>query len=757
MTQQASPWLEAAYGWDYGENGWNTGMDSNLLKFSVMFDRNVDSIVATLPPAVNGQVHYNTTDNRLYFAVNTTYFSTVVPKWFTLVVRSTGANWQFNGLALVAVESVGSLDTRLDAVELTLSTLGSAAFEDVSAFATAAELDIVEGQGQAYTDTLRQDLANDTDPAKGAAMVAYAGGNVSEALDKRTIYVGSVAELEAMSLDEGVNVYLTQEGRAGDFVIRTGTPPSDLQKGLYIVLANGNYAQRTGVKFATPEMFGGAADASIDDATGTTSGTDNTQAFIAALATGLPVIASKGGYFTDSLSVPSNAVLITLGEGWITGPMNKPALRIGSDDPLSPVAVEKIHIDVRTQHPLQFETVALATDAGYPNAAILSNNYLTAGISHENVRDSYIKLRHRGGRYGLYSTHDHDSNSTPPVPATSERSRRNYYDVEAVDSWTGFHSRCEDMPGGRALSRHTVLKHDAYNANGCVISGPASGSFDSLIASDGRVGITIEHEIPDLYIGVIDSKNNTHRNIVFGKGTEPTGPNLKIGTIISDGPTDPTQFAVDNFEATISIGRLIAKNPGLWGVRNNEGSTFVVDYAYIEGATDRAVNNFGGLFRAGTLELKDCSDIGLLSTGATGVAEVDTLRGISGNGKLFQISGGEVSLGRVCGISSTNSIVATGVAGTLVDLDFSKFTGVSQGMTFQEPPASFNIGKITYRDGRSEIFIAPGIVKTFGTGSPEGVIAASVGSEYTRLDPIDTVTIKYLKTSGGGATGWSTS
>lgn len=184
MSQQQSPWLETAYGWAYGESGWNTGMDSNLLKFSVLFDRNVDSIVASLPPAVNGQVHYNTTDNRLYFAVNTSYFSTPVPKWFEFKIRSTGDTYQFNGTAAVQIDSPAQLDSRLDAVELTLSTLGSAAFEDVSAFATAVELDVVEGQAQNYTDALRGDLANDTDPAKGAGLVGYKGRTVAAKLDE---------------------------------------------------------------------------------------------------------------------------------------------------------------------------------------------------------------------------------------------------------------------------------------------------------------------------------------------------------------------------------------------------------------------------------------------------------------------------------------------------------------------------------------------------------------------------------------------
>lgn len=182
MSQQMSPWLEGAYGWNFGEGGWNTGMDQNLLKFSFMFDRNIDSIVASLPAAVNGQAHYLTTDNRLYFVVGTTYFSTAVPKWFTVIVRGTGATWQFNGTTLVQIESVTDLDTRLTSVEVIIASLGSAAFNDVSAFATAAELDVVEGQAQSYTDILRSDLSNATDPAKGAGLSGYKGRSVASRL-----------------------------------------------------------------------------------------------------------------------------------------------------------------------------------------------------------------------------------------------------------------------------------------------------------------------------------------------------------------------------------------------------------------------------------------------------------------------------------------------------------------------------------------------------------------------------------------------
>jgi len=173
MPQQQAPWLEGKYGWNFGEGGWNTGVDEDILKFSFMFDRNVDSIVASLPAAVNGQAHYLTTDNRLYFAVGTTYFSTPVPKWFTVFVRSTGQTHQYNGTSLVQVDDPTQLDSRLGAVELTVSTLGTAAFQSTEFFATQAELDVASATAASYTDVLRSDLADSSIVSKGAGQIGF--------------------------------------------------------------------------------------------------------------------------------------------------------------------------------------------------------------------------------------------------------------------------------------------------------------------------------------------------------------------------------------------------------------------------------------------------------------------------------------------------------------------------------------------------------------------------------------------------------
>lgn len=213
MPQQQSPWLEGAYGWNFGEGGWNTGMDSNLLKFSFMFDGNVDSVAASLPPISNGAAHFLTTDNRFYFGVGTIWYSSPCPKWFQFKIKSTGVTYQFNGADANVIDNPAQVDARLDATELTISQLGSAAFEDKDAFATSNELDIVEALAQAYTDALRQDLADAVDPSKGAALVGYAGGTVGRALDEfiRPWVVGAVGD--GIADDTSALLATLQDGR----------------------------------------------------------------------------------------------------------------------------------------------------------------------------------------------------------------------------------------------------------------------------------------------------------------------------------------------------------------------------------------------------------------------------------------------------------------------------------------------------------------------------------------------------------------
>ena len=49
---------------------------------------------------------------------------------------------------------------------------------------------------------------------------------------------------------------------------------------------------------------------------------------------------------------------------------------------------------------------------------------------------------------------------------------------------------------------------------------------------------------------------------------------------------------------------------------------------------------------------------------------------------------------------------------------------------------------------------ASGVIWTSGSGSPEGVLSAPIGSIYTRTDG-STGTTLYVKESGAGSTGWA--
>lgn len=110
---------------------------------------------------------------------------------------------------------------------------------------------------------LRQELALNS-AGNGSDLIAHTGTSdtVTQALDKRTVFVGSVAELEGSSLSAGVNVYLAEEVRFGEGVVRSGTAPADTLKGRYIVLANGNYWERNESTPVKPRWYGGLANGS---------------------------------------------------------------------------------------------------------------------------------------------------------------------------------------------------------------------------------------------------------------------------------------------------------------------------------------------------------------------------------------------------------------------------------------------------------------------------------------------------------------
>lgn len=62
--------------------------------------------------------------------------------------------------------------------------------------------------------------------------------------DARIIPVSSRTAMKAYDVPPGTQFSLEEGSRSGRFVVKSGTPPSDPQEGVYVALDNGNYAER---------------------------------------------------------------------------------------------------------------------------------------------------------------------------------------------------------------------------------------------------------------------------------------------------------------------------------------------------------------------------------------------------------------------------------------------------------------------------------------------------------------------------------
>jgi Tfp pilus assembly protein FimT len=86
-------------------------------------------------------------------------------------------------------------------------------------------------------------------------------------VDNRVIRVSSRTEMKAYAVPAGYQFSLEEGGRSGLFVVKVGTPSADTLEGVYIVLDNGNYAERLNKAVLTPETFGAVGDNIANDTT----------------------------------------------------------------------------------------------------------------------------------------------------------------------------------------------------------------------------------------------------------------------------------------------------------------------------------------------------------------------------------------------------------------------------------------------------------------------------------------------------------
>lgn len=209
MAQKMSPFVEAKWGWDFGESGWNVGMDENLLKFSFLLRAVVDSIVNTLPAGVEGRGYYLTTDNRFYYFVGGVYYSSPAPDGFYFKNLEDQKFYQISGTSALEVLDNVELTSIVEANSQAVQGLGSAAYNDSEVFATA--LQGVKAETALQPGSNISSLNNDADFVSiplisgtgGASLVGFGATNVdfalSDVISRKYRYTAALDVINASS------------------------------------------------------------------------------------------------------------------------------------------------------------------------------------------------------------------------------------------------------------------------------------------------------------------------------------------------------------------------------------------------------------------------------------------------------------------------------------------------------------------------------------------------------------------------------
>lgn len=316
---QTSPFVGAKFGWPYGSSGWNTEMDENLVKFSFLFDRNIDAIVGSLPAILDGKAYFYTTDNRLYFDVGGQRYSTPTPKWFIVTVKSTGTPYQFNGstLSTTLVDMVTSVAGRSGAVVLTPADVSLGNVNNTS----DANKPVSSAQQTALDlKTNISDLASSGDVSKGVAMIGRAAQLVSSVASLRLL---SKTSPSSYAITSG---YYTQgDGGGGTFYYDSSDTTSADNGGSIIVAADGGRWKLLHNNTLVAEQFGAKGNGVTADAAYINN------MLLAGAGKSLVLTSGKTYLLEVPLLIRSNTVLTAVGATMIRGSSADNMIRNYSD------------------------------------------------------------------------------------------------------------------------------------------------------------------------------------------------------------------------------------------------------------------------------------------------------------------------------------------------------------------------------------------------------------------------------------------
>ncbi len=187
--------------------------------------------------------------------------------------------------------------------------------------------------------------------------------------------------------------------------------------------------------------------------------------------------------------------------------------------------------------------------------------------------------------------------------------------------------------------------------------------------------------------------------LIFTHGSGKVGEVINSGFIFEKRASRYSTY--DNVLSLYALNSIAGNQNTLYIGRDGRGDTIRVNYMEITVNHDPNVRRSGGFPN------------GMFAIG-----------GVSSGGPIGTTPNFEVVHNSLLGIATDGySVVIRGTGGGVVEI----------------------VGRM---------FISPSISWTFGTGSPESVVTAGIGSLYSNVSG-GTSTTLYVKTAGSGATGWS--
>lgn len=150
MASINSPFFDINYGWVLGANGWNTGMDQNLLVISFLLKGSVNGFTNTLPAAAStGESYILNSDKKAYFKVgNSWVFVTPVEGW-EFNTLSDSKRWKFVSNNYVEIPTTSQLSTQLGSTSDNIGNLADQVQTNTQDIGTLAQNlgDIVQNGG----------------------------------------------------------------------------------------------------------------------------------------------------------------------------------------------------------------------------------------------------------------------------------------------------------------------------------------------------------------------------------------------------------------------------------------------------------------------------------------------------------------------------------------------------------------------------------------------------------------------------------